>query len=717
MAICFDAIRQKFTLETDHTLYTFRILEGKYPLHLYYGAKPDPACEERKTPCVSFSPYHGGEECHYLPDVEPAEYVGFDSGDFRSSSLKIRNVNGDCVTCLTYKAHRIFDGRLTIPGIPCADGADETLELELEDTLTRCTVKLYYTLFCREDVISRYVKVENHGETAVTVEKCMSLLLDLPGCDYEMISLYGKHCFERNYQRRELFHGIQSICSRRGASSHQFNPFIAICRKDTDEVSGDIYGFNLVWSGNFLDEVEVDQLNNTRVQLGLGEEHFSWQLAAGEEFVSPEAVMTFTDRGMGQMARNFHDFIRRHIMPPEPYEKRPVVLNTWEACFFDIDEDSLLRFADAAVDAGIDMLVMDDGWFGKRFRDNAALGDWYPNGDKFKDGLKAFVDRVRSRNIRFGIWIEPEMINPDSDLYRAHPEWCLQCRGRELMLSREQLLLDMGNPHVRQYLKDVLSRTFEDIPIDYFKWDFNRHLSQVGSLILPPERQKEASFRFMLGVYEFYGWFKKTWPGAMLENCSGGGGRYDLAMMKYSTMIWTSDNTDPRARIGIQYSSMLAYPAATMSCHVSNPRNVCDDPRELKFRWEVAMGGALGYELHLPNASQTIKDTVKAQIGVYRKYEDLILWGDYFPVHNPFGDTYCAYYYANADRSRLLVSYLQWKEDVPRQIVISVAEAAEDAVYADQDGRTFTGTQLRQGLTVTSDNTDNLSKLWYLVKQ
>ena len=715
--ISFNEEKGIFSIETANTLYVTQIINGKHPVHLYYGKKDGAQYPEYEANIMSFSPFSptGGSWPNYIADTAMLEYSGYDSGDYRASSLKINNKNGDSVTWLEYKDYEILAGRREIPGIPYADADDntETLVLICEDELTKCTVKLYYTVFPREDVISRYVTVENNGDAAVTIEKLMSLTLDLPNCNYDMISFYGNHYYERKMQRVPLHYGAQNVFSRRGASSHQFNPFIAICDKSTDEEQGGVYGFNFVWSGSFLDEVEVDQTGSTRVQIGLGEENFSWHLDAGETFASPEAVMTYTDGGLGQMARNFHKFVNGHILPPEPFDCRPVVINTWEACYFWINEAEMLRFADAAKESDIDMLVMDDGWFGERNGDHAALGDWFPNKKKFPNGLKAFVDKVKERGIKFGIWIEPEMVNEDSDLYRAHPEWCIRCKDRVPMESRWQLVLDMGNPDVRQYLKDSLTKAFDGIDIDYFKWDMNRHISQVGSTILSPERQKEANFRYMLGVYEFYQWFVDHFKGAMLENCSGGGGRYDLGMMKYSTMIWTSDNTVPQQRVQIQYSSMLGYPASTMSCHVSNHKNICEVPRELKYRAEVAMGGALGYEIHLPNVSDTVRKTIKEQIATYRKYEDLILRGEYYPVKSPFDESYSAYYYMDESADKILVSYLQWKADEEREITVKVAKA-KDGRYRDEEGRVYEGKELREGLKVLSDDTECNSKMWYL---
>ncbi len=716
MSINYDSHKKTFVLNTRNTTYAFEIAFDKFLAHVYYGKKIDISSISYERKYRSFSPYHEQTGTQFSPDTNALEYSTFGNGDFRATALRIKNADGNSVTGLVYKSYRIFDGRLELSRLPYADADDttKTLEISMTDIVTGVDVNLYYTVFEKEDVISRYVTIKNSSERNVIIEKCMSLMLDLPECDYDMISLYGGQMHERSYERHPLFHGLQSVASRRGASSHQFNPFIAICDKNADHESGDVYGFNFVYSGNFIDEVDVDQCNSTRILIGLGSENFNYLLKPGEEFVSPEAVMTYTADGIGQMSRNFHDFTRNHILPPEPFENRPVVLNTWEACYFDIDEAEMLRFATAAKDAGIDMLVMDDGWFGARNDNKSSLGDWFVNEPKFKNGLKSFVDKVKSYGIKFGIWIEPEMISPVSKLYDIHPDWCVQVTGRESLLSRNQLVLDMANPDVIEYLKKSFSETFDGVSIDYFKWDMNRHMSEVGSNYLPSERQGEAAYRYMLGVYDLFRWFKEKYPNAMIENCSGGGGRYDLGMMKYSTMIWTSDNTFPKPRIKIQYSSMLAYPAATMSCHVSKPI----DLKDLDLRYRVALGGALGYELHLPNASDDVIAEVKKQVKNYRKYEKVILNGDYYPLVNPFESVGSAYYYIDKERNRILLSFLQNSGDSSHTVRLRVKQAIPEATYYDEiNDIELKGTQLIDGITIRTANTDTFAMMWYFVKR
>lgn len=713
--IHFKKNEQLFILQTNHTCYRFFVMDG-YLYHLYYGKNRKKSYPEHQAYYRSFAPYFETSGLNGSPDTCKLEIPFFGNGDFRASALKLRKKDGDCVTDFKYVKHKIYNGRPEIPGLPYAQADDDTqtLTITLHDNATGCDLLLHYVVFPSSDIISRSFTLINNGKANVKIEKAMSLSLDIEGCNFDWISLYGQHNMERMMQRSKLLHGRQSVFSRRGASSHQFNPFIALLDPKCTEEKGNCYGFNFVYSGNFLDDIEVDQCNNTRVQIGLGEENFGWLLMPGESFYAPEAVMTYTDKGIGQMSRNFHNWIRRHLSPKEIYAKRPVVLNTWEASGFAIDENSLLTFADAAVASDIDMLVMDDGWFGARCNDCAGLGDWTPNPDKFKDGLAAFVKRVKEKGIKFGIWIEPEMVNPDSDLFRAHPDWCLHVPGRTSTLSRNQLVLDMANPDVFDYLTKTFSETFRDVPIDYIKWDMNRHLSEVGSPTLPPERQDEVPFRYMLGVYRLYTWFNENFPHVMIENCSGGGGRYDLGMLPYCTQIWTSDNTWPNDRIRIQHSSTLAYPVSIMSCHVSNAGDQTKNPKTLQFAYHTAMNGMLGYEMHLPTASKDVKETIKNQISTYRNHEELIKTGDLYRVFSPFETPYYAYYFTNGNE--ILLTFLQATGEKPKSLRLKISSAEKNAFYMCNN-QIYSGKDLRQGIEITTSEEDKFSIMLYFKKQ
>lgn len=715
--------KNEFIIETANTAYLFHVAHNRFLQHDYYGAKcADIPCY--KAPYRSFSAYceeaFSGGGIDFSLDTDLSEFSFFGSGDFRCSSLRVRSQNGDSVTYFEYSGYEIIDGRKDIPGIPFASVQKDTqtLAIYLYDKLTECKLTLYYTVFSDCDVISRYFSLTNNSNEKVKIEKAMSLNLDLPGHNYDLISFYGMHNNERMLQRAPICYGNQRIMSRRGASSHQFNPFIALAEKGADEVQGNIYAFNFVYSGNFLDEIEVDQNGNTRVGVGLGDENFSYTLESGESFCSPEAVMTFTDSGLSDMSYKMHSFVRTSILKKPVFEHRPIVLNTWEACYFDIDEQKLIDFAKVGKDCGMDMLVMDDGWFGKRNHDRAGLGDWFTNTDKFPDGLKCFAERIKETGMKFGIWIEPEMINPDSDLYRAHPDWCLAAVGRTPSLSRHQLVLDMCNPAVLDYLKSSFLETFKDVPIDYIKWDFNRHLTEVGSNYLPADRQDEVAYRFYLGVYELYEWFRTTYPNAMIENCSGGGGRYDLAMMAYSDQIWTSDNTNARDRVKIQYSSSVAYPVSVMSCHVSNPGNGEDALKKLKYKFDVALGGMLGYELNVLTALPEVLAEIKNQTMLYRRVEDIIMFGRLYRLISPYenNEEISSYCYV-ADNGEILLSFLQNKgSQSGENKKLKISAADENKIYTDElTSDTYSGAELKNGIDITTSTDDEYSRLWLFV--
>lgn len=727
MPIRFLKEKKQFILTTKNTAYAFEILEDRYLVHNYYGKKKS-EIDGFKPFGRSYSPNLPQLPMQISPDTMPLECSFFGSGDFRTTALRIAGSDGSTVTDFVYSSYRIRSGRVEPEGLPCARAAEstKTLEVILTDPVGGCILHLYYTVFYEEDIITRYLSVENRSTADVTVEKCMPLSLDLKGSDYHVLSLYGMHMNEIHLQRFPLMHGNFSYGSRRGTSSHHHNPFLAICSPKATEEKGDVYGFNLIYSGSFTDEVETDYENITRVQLGLGSECFAYTLEPGERFDSPEAIMTYSSCGIGKMSRNFHDFIRAHILPPSALQPHPVVLNTWEACFFDIDEEKVVQFAEKAAKHRFDMLVMDDGWFGKRDDDKSSLGDWRPDPKKFKNGLAPFVKRIHEKGIRFGIWIEPEMVNPDSDLYRAHPEWAIHAEGRTPMVSRNQLVLDMANPEVVSHLKQAFSDVFDGVGIDYIKWDMNRSICDFVCPSLPAKRQKEAGYRYMKGVYSLLRWFGEHFPNTVIETCSGGGGRYDLGMMQYGFQIWTSDNTDPYHRTRIQSSALIAYPAATMSCHVAQPyhwgnfadhvKTHADEMRSLDFRFQVAVGGMLGYELNILKTADDYNEEITRQIQAYKEFEDVTRLGDYFNLYSPYHFPYSAYYYASKDRKQLLLSVLQ-KKDCTQGVTkpLKLKEAIADCVYTEQySKKTYTGAELRAGITLPLvDALDSGSLLYF----
>lgn len=708
----------KFILETEGTSYAFALYDGKWPVHLYYGEKTD--CGELTIPQKynAFSPYYKEYGMVFSPDCAAMEIPFFGNGDFRTGALKLRGADGSCVTDFIYDSYEVFRGRECPQGLPCADADEDTqtLALHLKDAVSGCTLTAYYTVFAACDVITRFFRLTNGGGSPVKIEKAMSATLDIISLeDADYVNLRGAYPRERYFQREHMPYGNVSICSRRGSSSHHHNPFMAVCEHGAGEDNGAVYGMNLVYSGSYLTEADKDQNGLIRLQTGLGEESFGYLLASGESFDCPEAVFTYSGKGLNGMSRNFHRFIRAHILPEEKFPRRPVVLNTWEASYFDIDEDNLLRFADAAVENGIDMLVMDDGWFGRRDDDTSSLGDWYQHKTKFPSGLANFVSRVKAKGIKFGIWIEPEMVNPDSELYRAHPDWVMVAPGRDLLLSRHQTVLDMANPAVVDYLIDIFDKTLGELDIDYIKWDMNRNICSAVSPYLGAERQDEVLFRYMKGVYRLFRWFNERFPHVMIENCSGGGGRFDLGMAKYSTQIWTSDQTTPVLRIPIQHGSTYAYPPAMMSCHVSNAWDLTKDPRQLDFAFRVAVNGPLGYELHLPDMPDSVKATIRAQIESYRGWEDTILRGDFYRVHNPIESPYYSYYFVSADGGHILATFLQAKGEEPAGLLLPIAAAQTGAVYVDEaSGEEYTGEQLGRGIAIESGAQDYTYRMFSL---
>ena len=721
MAITFK--NNHFILETKNTSYIFALYDGRFPVHLYYGEKTEDYGQNSEQMDIpkhyrAFSPYYQKYGMVFSPDCALSECPFFGHGDFRTAALKLRGPQGNCVTHFEYEGYEINNGRAEPAGLPSAraDENTQTLTVKMADPLTGCSLLLYYTVFPDKDIITRFFALINNGAQPVKIEKAMSLTLDIETGDFDYIILHGKHAKERHFQREHVGYGMQGICSRRGASSHQFNPFMAVCGHDADEDSGLAFGFNLVYSGNFLNEIEKDPDGRVRIQTGLGEENFGYLLQPGERFCAPEAVMTCSAHGLNGMSVNFHRFIKDNILPEGFNVTRPVVLNTWEASYFDIDSDEMLRYAKAAAACGIDMLVMDDGWFGKRDDDTSSLGDWFEHKTKFPEGLSTLIDKIKAFGLKFGIWIEPEMVNPDSDLYRAHPDWCLQAPGRELLLSRHQLVLDLSNPAVLDYLEETFEKTLGGLDIDYIKWDMNRHMCSVASPALPAERQDETAFRYMLGVYRLFDWFRRRFPHVLIENCSGGGGRYDLGMMKYSSQIWTSDMTGPVQRIPIQHGSTYGYPPCVMSCHVSDFDGLTADAQKLDFAFRVASGGVLGYEMKLPDMPEAVLQAIKDQIKEYRNYEPLILNGDFYRVHNPAQGPYYSYYFTDADHERVLAVFLK-AEEAPSEKVRMNIQVPQDGVYLEEgSGREYTGRALSEGLEFKTEAKGYTYRLFRLVR-
>ncbi len=738
MSIIFSEEYSVFKLDTPNSTYAFKISPNGFLLHLYYGASVqdidlDYLRQDAKGDTTSARTAHADEGRLSL-DSARLEYPAEGAGDMRISALSIRGVNGSNATDIRYKSHKIYKGKPAIKGLPATyvnteDEAD-TLELLCTDCLTGAEITLVYAVFNNLDAITRSVRVKNTSDKAFDIERIHSTAVDLPDMDFEMLHLQGRWAKERTLVKRHLEFGLQGIHSKRGTSSHQHNPFIALARDGYTEESGEVYGFSLVYSSNFAVEIEVDFFRTSRVLMGINPETFGWHLEPGEEFVSPEAVMVYSNAGVGAMSRTYHKLYRYNLCRGKwKTAKRPIVINNWEATYFDFDDDKLVEIAKEATKLGIEMLVMDDGWFGVRNYDECSLGDWYVNENKLKGGLKALVDQVNAEGLKFGLWFEPEMISPDSDLYRAHPDWCLKIEGREMSIGRNQYVLDMSRQDVRDNIFAQMSKVLNSANIEYVKWDFNRNLTEVHSALLPPERQKEVFHRYVLGVYELMERIITAFPNLLLENCAGGGGRFDPGMLYYSPQIWTSDDTDAMERLEIQYGTSLVYPLSTMSAHVSAvPNHQTGRVTSFKTRGDVAMSGSFGYELDLTKLTDEERALVREQVAAYHKYYDIIQNGDYYRLINPTeskGTMLCASAWESVsqDKNEVLLTYVVVRTAVGISRYIRLRGLDPDKIYVDTEScREYSGALLMNaGLNLSNAGanggnwSDGESRVWHFI--
>ncbi|MDO4490571.1 MAG: alpha-galactosidase [Lachnospiraceae bacterium] len=672
MSIVFNQDSRLFVLSTKNTEYQMKIDEIGILQHLYYGAPTGGMDMEyqigRLDRGFSGNPWEYRTQRPKSLDTTPQEFTSSNVGDYRISSIQVRHANGSASCDLRYKCHEIRQGKYTLEGLPyvrgnngalAADQDAETLVITLVDEPTGLEVQLLYGVFEKKDVITRSTVIVNNGEDAVVVNKLASACVDIPFGRHDLIHFYGKHNMERMTERVPVKHDVICIQSKRGMTSHQHNPFVILCDQDTTQATGAAYGFMLMYSGNHKTEVEKDFTDSTRVVMGINDTDFAWKLEKGASLTAPEVILTYTEQGLNKLSSNYHHIIRENVIDAKYYNvERPVLINNWEATYFDFDKEKILKIADQAKDIGIDMLVLDDGWFGIRNDDNTGLGDWFVNTDKLEGGLKPLADGVRERGLKFGLWFEPEMINEDSDLYRAHPEWALTDPGRKPNFSRNQLVLDMSRTDVQEYLFDRMAEIIRDAQCYYVKWDFNRSLANVYSNNLPADRQGETAHRFVLGTYALLDRLLKEFPDLIIEGCSGGGGRFDAGMMFYTPQIWTSDDTDPICRLQIQAGSSYGYPVSVMGSHVSaSPNHQTGRKTSLKTRGIVAMSGTFGYELDLTKITEEDKEIMSQQIRTFRKYYWLIQHGEYYRLTDERDENYfTAWQFVSEDQSEALVN-------------------------------------------------------------
>ena len=667
MPVSFDEKKKIFRLDTEKSTYLMGVSPEGFLGHIYYGDRlvldADNYLLRMEEP--PYTPSVNKREKSAFLDFFPMEYPTGGIGDYRESCLNIRNEAGNMGCELHYAGHEIFKGKKDLTGLPASFAAEneaETLEITMKDEILDLEVVLSYTAFPEENVITRSVKVQNRSQENLRIEKILSACLDMDNENFSMLSLHGTWARERHIQTGELHYGKQVISSARGESSHQEHPFMALVTNGTDQENGKVYAMHFVYSGNFLAETELCQFDNLRMTMGISPEEFSWLLEPGETFQAPEVVMTYSGNGLGQMTRSYHNFYRNHLIRSKfKYEKRPILINNWEATYFDFNTDKLLAIARQAKECGIEMLVMDDGWFGKRNSDNCSLGDWKVNEEKITGGLKYLVDEVNKIGLQFGIWFEPEMISPDSDLYRTHPDWAIQIAGREATQSRNQYVLDLSRPEVRDYAYECVASVLRSANIAYVKWDMNRQLSDLGSSYLPKERQQELFHRYVLGVYELQERLVTEFPDLLLENCSGGGARFDPGMLCYSPQIWCSDDTDAVERLMIQEGSALVYPLSVIGAHVSDcPNHSVGRVTPFETRGHVALAGTFGYELDITKIPEEDRRLIPEQTATYKKYRHLIQQGEYYRIASyRENHKFDCWALSSRDKKEVLVTYVQ----------------------------------------------------------
>lgn len=698
MSILHDKGKGTFTLNTDNTTYQMQVDKYGYLLHLYYGRRTE-GCMDWLILFAdrgySGNPYDAGIDRTYSLDYLPQEFPVEGTGDFRSPMLSIRDGNGTYGIDLRYAGYEIEEGKYHLDGLPAvySGGVDdaETLRIFLKNERTGVKVTLLYGVLPHTDVITRSAVVENLGNDRIIVEKLQSACLDFLYGDFDLITFYGRHTMERHPERTKLTHGSHVVGSRRGYSSHEYNPLMILTDRNTNETSGRCWSMQFVYSGGFKGEAEVDQYKQTRIQMGLSDEKFSYPLDPGKAITAPEVMMSYSSRGLEVLSQNIHRCIQNNICRGKYKDKdHPVVFNSWEASFMDFTGESLLRLAKEAKSYGADMLVVDDGWFGERNDDLRALGDWVVNEKKLGMSLGELIGKVNDLGLMFGLWFEPEMVNEDSDLYRAHPDWALAIPGEKPVRGRNQLVLDFSRKEVVDYIYDSMCAVLDQGNIEYIKWDCNRSISDVYSHT--SETQGNVLYDYMIGLYDLLDRLVKRYPEMLIEGCSGGGGRFDCGMLYYTPQIWCSDNTDAMDRLSIHYGTSFGYPLSTAAAHVSAcPNQQTGRTVSMKTRFVSAMTGAFGYELDPDELSEEDKSVIKDQIDTYRKYAALIRTGLYYRLSDPDTDNVCAWEYVSEDKDEMLLCAVLRENHGNEHAHYVVPRGLEsDSYYTDEDtGRKY----------------------------
>ncbi|MBP1044745.1 alpha-galactosidase [Enterococcus sp. BWM-S5] len=663
--ITYDEKEQIFHLSNNRISYLIQIEEENIPAHLYFGKRIRRYHHHFQYPRTdrSFSPNPPfSEERQFSFDTVMQEFPG-NPGDYRTLSYELLHETGSRVSDFRYYDYTIEKGKPKLSGLPATyiNGQEEaeTLTIILKDQLYDLYLELSYTIFADQSVITRSNRLRNESDEQVFVNKLASLTLDFAGRPLELIHLNGTWSKERMMMREAITPGIKLLGSTRGSSSHHQNPFAAIAAPETTEDQGEVYGFSLVYSGNHQTTIERDPYDQVRVTMGINPHQFSWKLAQGEQFQSPEAVMVYSDQGLNGMSQSFHSLFQDHLVRGNyQYAQRPILANNWEATFFDFDEEKILAIAKEARDLGAELFVLDDGWYGHRDNDDSSLGDWVEDKNKLPNGLAGLSRKVHEMGLKFGLWVEPEMISEDSELFRQHPDWALQVPGRGKTVGRGQFVLDFSRQDVRENIYQQLKNIFEEVPLEYVKWDMNRNMTEVYSTLLAADQQGETAHRYMLGLYEFLERLTTEFPAILFESCSGGGGRFDPGMLYYMPQVWASDNTDAVSRMQIQYGTSLVYPISSIGAHVAAvPNHQTGRITSLETRGNVAMSGVFGYELDLTHLSDEEKELMKQQVAFYKEHRQLIQYGSYYRLKSPFEGNQASWLFVDEKKTEALVFY------------------------------------------------------------
>ena len=707
MAIFANEKTGLFQIVTENTEYQMKADKYGVLKHLWYGGKTGCDMEYLQSyPDVGFSGniYDAGNDRTYSLDTLPLEYACDGVGDYRVTGVAAVHSDGSCALDLRYKSYRISKGKYSIKGLPAVyadESESETLEIVLKDKYSDIEVTLRYGVLPKLDIITRCASVANNTNEPVILTKAASLCLDIPHGEWEWVHFHGRHAMERLTERMPLCHGIQESSSTRGTSSHHQNPTVLLCSPDCTETSGSCIGAALMYSGSFQTKIQLDQMEQVRLVMGINPGLFRWELKPSEVFDTPEVIMSYSNNGMEKLSHNFHKVIREHVCRGKyKLAERPVLINNWEATYFDFNEEKILKIAEQAASLGVDMLVLDDGWFGKRDDDCSGLGDWFVSEEKLNGGLGKLAEKIKSLGMKFGLWFEPEMVSEDSDLYRSHPDWAIKIPSRNPVRSRYQLVLDMINPEVRDYLFGAISDILKNADISYIKWDMNRSICDWYTPCLSAENQGEMPHRYVLGLYELLERLTSEFPDVLFEGCSGGGGRFDAGMLCYCPQIWCSDDTDAYERTKIQYGTSFFYPVSAVGSHVSAvPNHQTGRTTPIETRAITAMSGSFGYELDLNTLSDSEKQEVREQITRFKKYGRLIHNGLYYRLSDPMNDKFAVWEFVSEDKKEVLVNGVIFRTEPNRtQYLIKLRGLSADADYRlDDSGEVYKGSALMNG--------------------